>query len=365
MSIKNSAMNGDNSATAHPKLTNITRLFVVIVLALAAGVAIVGCGSDPTPTPIPTATPTPEPTATPTPTLPAESVGSLEDLFITDVTTGGEVMSRLSKAETDCIRAAIGEEVYSAVLNFPMTRLVRETGAGGGGSFLRCLTEDNVVLLGLVLIDANAGRVDPEARECSIAVARANPDLVRIRFALLRPELDTLDAEAVFLSAKESFDCLKPADQAELLVRLTRRLDQEDTFSGQDVIRLLSDREASCIRDGLGEEQYAEFLNATVTEAFAPSASLLECIAPESQTRLFATFSASRVEGLRTEAVSCMSGAVADSPNILAIGFGTLDVDQLEESELAQLGEDAAKLFECLNEDEILQVLTLPLVTES
>ena len=344
-------------------MMNILR-FTAIAFALAALTVIAGCGSDPTPTPKPTATSTPEPTATPTPAPPAEPTESLATLFIIDTTLGHEVMNRLSEGERQCIRGALGEEVYGAVLNLPMARLIRETGASGAGSFLGCLTEDNVILMGLVLIDAHAGRVNQDSRDCSIAVARANPDLIRIRYATLRPDLNTLDAEAVFQSAKESFECLEATDQAELLVRLTKRLDRDDTFTGQDVIDMLSDEEATCIREGLGEEQYAGFLSATVTEAFAPSASLLECVTPESQTQLFAAFSASRVEGLRPEAVSCMSGAVADSLNLLAIGFGTFDADQLEESELAELSNDAANLFVCLNEDEMLQVLTLPAVVE-
>lgn len=84
----------------------------------------------------------------------------------------------------------------------------------------------------------------------------------------------------------------------------------------------------------------------------------------ESKTALFAAFTASRVEGLREEAVVCMATLVADSPHILALGFGALDTDELEESELAQLGDEAAKLFDCLNSEEIYQVLTLPAVVE-
>lgn len=52
------------------------------------------------------------------------------------------------------------------------------------------------------------------------------------------------------------------------------------------------------------------------------------------------------------------------STESLAPGFGTLDVDRMEESELAQLGTEAARLFECLNEEELLKVLTLPAVVE-
>ena len=102
-----------------------------------------------------------------------------------------------------------------------------------------------------------------------------------------------------------------------------------------------------------------------MTQAFRPwafSALLLDCLSLESKTSLFAAFTSSRIEGLSDEAVSCMAGAVAGSPNILALGFGSLDVEAMDESELATLGDEAAKLFGCLDSDETIQVLTLPAV---
>ena len=352
----------------HTHISMNTRLFVAMALALISLVVIVGCGSDPEPTPTPTPTPTATPTATPTPeptpTPPPEPTASLADLFLTDTTLGGEVMSRLSKAETDCVRAALGEGVYAAVLGLPMTTLVRESGGGGAGSFLRCLTEDNLILMGEVLIDSHHGRTDIEARMCRVAAARANPDVTRIRFELLRSEMGVLDAESLLSSAREQFDCLNPLDQANLLVRLTTTLDEEDTFTGQDIVDMLSQGEVSCIREGIGDALFAGFLSSTVAGAFSSSASLLDCLTLESKTAIFAAFTASRVEGLREEAVLCMANIVADSPNILALGFGILDVDQVEESELALLGDEAATLFDCLNSEEVIQVLTLPAVVE-
>ena len=273
----------------HARISMKIRWLVTIVLALTTFVFIAACGSEPEPTPTPTPTPAatlaataaPTPAATPTPTPTPESAGSLEDLFLTDTTLGGEVMSRLSKAETDCVRAGIGEAVYAAVLNLPMTRLVRESGAGGAGSFLRCLTEDNLVLMGEVLIDSHHERTDTEARECRVAAARANPDVIRIRFELLRSEMGTLDAESLLSSAKEQFDCLNALDQANLLVRLTTTLDEEDTLTGQDIVEMLSEGEVSCIRGEIGDAQFGIFLNATVTGAFAPSVSLLDCLNSE------------------------------------------------------------------------------------
>ena len=360
------------------------RRFLAVTVALITLLVIVGCGSDPEPAPTtvttqapttsttvaPTSTtvttqaPTTSTTVAPEPAPLVEPAGSLEDLYITDDTTGRDVMARLSQTEQDCVREGIGDAWYSAFLDLTLTVLVRESAATGVSSFLGCLTEDNVLLMGLALIDANYGRIDPQARECRIAVARANPDMIRVRYAVLRSEMGTIDVEALFSSTKESFDCLSVADQVDVLVRLTTRLDQEDTFSGQDIVDMLDETEVSCLREEIGEELFAGFLEATVTDAFAPSASLLDCISPESQTALFSAFTASRVDGLSEEAVVCMASTVAESPNILAIGFGTLDVDQLNEDELAQLADDAAKPFDCLNEEELLRVLTLPAVVE-
>ena len=344
-------------------------LLITAIVALA--IAVVACGSDDeaeptavaTEAPAATPSPTEAPTAEPTPLV--ESAGSLEDLFLTDATTGSQLMAHISEAERDCLREAIGEELYGAMLDVPIRRLVAEVRSSGAGSFLGCLTDDNVVLMGLVLVDSHHGRTDPEARTCSIAVARENPEVIRIRFELLRPALEDTDTEALFNSSKELFDCLSLTEQVNVLVRLTTRLDQDDTFTGEDVVAMLPEEEVSCLRDRVGEELFEAFLGATVTEAFGPAAvSLLDCLALESKTALFAAFTASRVEGLREEAVVCMATLVADSPHILALGFGALETDQLEESELAQLGDEAAKLFDCLNSEEIYQVLTLPAVVE-
>ncbi len=273
-------------------------------------------------------------------------------------------MSRLSEDEQDCLRQAIGEVAYNAFLGIPVTRVIQESGTGGASSFLNCLTEDNLVLIGLVLIDANYGRSDPDARECRIPIARANPEIIHIRFALLREQMGPIDGEALLSAQKAAFDCLSPVDQADVLVQLTTRLDQRDSFTGREIIELLSTDEAACLREKVGEAQFDAFLNATATQAFGPAVALLDCLTLESKTALFTAFTASRVDGLRDEALVCVASIVAGSPDILALGFGTLDVDQMAESELAQLGAEAARLFECLNDEELLKVLTLPAVVE-
>ena len=289
-----------------------------------------------------------------------ESAGSLEDLFVTDATTGRDIMARLSQPERDCIRAAMGEPWYRALLDLSMARIIRETGDAGAASIMGCLTDDNVVLLGLVVIDAHYGRIDPEARACRIAVGRESPVVVHVMFGSILPPFEAVDTAALLASTKELFDCLAVADQASVLVGITAGLARQDTFTGAEIVEMLPEEEASCIRDGVGDELFEAFLSATVTAAFAPAAPLLDCLTLESKTALFAAFTASRVGGLREEAVTCIATVGADLPHVLALGFGTLDIDALEESDLAGLGNEALRLFDCLSPEEVYQVLTLP-----
>ena len=270
-------------------------------------------------------------------------------------------MARISQPERDCIRAAIGDQFYRAMLGFSMATIIRETGDSGAASIMGCLTDDNVVLMGLVVIDAHYGRTDPVVRECRIAVGRESPETIHIMFGSILPPFKAVDTDTLLASTKELFDCLDVTDQASVLVSITAGLAREDTFTGEDTVGMLPEEEASCIRGKVGDELFQAFLGATVTDAFAPAAApLLDCLTLESKTALFAEFTASRVGGLREEAVACLATVVEDRPHVLALGFGTLDIDELEESDLAQLGTEALRLFDCLNPEEVYQVLTLP-----
>ena len=310
------------------------------------------------------ATTTTSTTAAPTTTTPGplvESEGSLEDFFVTETTTGRQLMARISQSERDCIRAAIGDQSYRAILGLTMATVIQQTGDAGAASIMGCLTDDNVVLMGLVVIDAHYGRTDPEMRECRVAVGRESPEVVHVMFRSIQPPFEAVDTDALLASTKELFDCLDVADQAAALVSITERLAQEDAFTGEDIVGMLPEEEASCIRDKVGDELFELFLGATVTDAFAPAAGpLLDCLTLESQTGIFAAFTATRVGGLHEEAVGCIATVAADRPNVLALGFGTLDINELEESDLAELGNEALALFDCLNPEEVYRVLSLP-----
>ena len=83
---------------------------VVIAVALLLGL-MVACEAEPTPTPTPL--PTATPTATPTPEPTPEPAAPM--LLMSDI------MGMVSAEEQECVRAAVGEDVYNLMLQTPFT----------------------------------------------------------------------------------------------------------------------------------------------------------------------------------------------------------------------------------------------------
>ena len=133
-----------------------------------------------TSTPVPpTATPTavpPTPTSTPVPPMPTptpypQAEGSIDEFEITGATRVGDLMAYLSPAEIDCVREAIGAEIFDSIQQFPLGSV-----PGGVGNLpLQCLSPDNVIGLHIAFMSAEAGGISTESRICIRAVAQENP----------------------------------------------------------------------------------------------------------------------------------------------------------------------------------------------
>ena len=86
------------------QLVRLTALLVIAVTTLA----ILGaCEAEPTPTPTPLPTATPTATPTPEPAAPM--------LLMSDI------MDMLPAEEVECVKAAVGEDVYNLMLQTPFT----------------------------------------------------------------------------------------------------------------------------------------------------------------------------------------------------------------------------------------------------
>ena len=258
---------------------------VAAVLALICLPALAACGDAPRPEPTPhaavspTATPAPVPTATftpvpatPTPAPAAEPgpAGSMEDFAITASTTGRDLVDRLSGDEVACIRTTLGDLLFQVLVSTPL--LEAGTNTADAAPVFGCLTKDNVVHFAVAFIDAQAGGWTAQTRVCVVEVGGRYPEAVLVNLGVEAARDDTAAETQAYIL--ELYECLADGEKEDLLIRLQATLDRS-TSAGRDIIAILPEPEAACVRESLSEDRFAEILDATVHEAFA--AMLMPC----------------------------------------------------------------------------------------
>ena len=356
-------------------LSLLRTLGVVAVVSALAFLA--ACGGDPEPDPAatatqppatatPAATPEPSPTATPeppatpaqataTPTAAAEQpAASLEGFVIDATATGQDLIDRLSSDEVACIEAAVGDAIYGILLGTPLALSIANV--ADAAPLFACLTEDNVVLLGAAVIDAQAGGRTEETRQCILDLAREHPELVYVRLGLEWPGGTASHPEEVHLFFKDYYVCMTPAEQVDFAIRLWAGLSVANPVSGRDLVETLNEEEAACFRTFVGDERWDLFLGSQIAGAGrANRSALLEACFPGNATaRLFVHVSSARLGGLSESTHECLEGFVIGRPDFVGlIVGGAAEAEALDAEDFVAIARDAADFFRCLNPEEL------------
>ena len=300
------------------------RWVALVAAALALILLLVACGSDPeptattAPTPVPPrATPQPEPTPTPAPTAaqaltataaPAptattapsaptappvptattaapvsnQSMMTLEELVITEATTGGQLMSLLSEQEASCIQTSVGESMYQLIQVAPVVMMAAGDISQTAPLF-NCLAEENVVYLAVAFLDLQAGGWEEESRKCITEVGLAHPDSVYVRLGLhLSP--DPVDPSLTLDHNVQIYECLSLEEQKEFTIALWTALDRHSPATGADILGLFSESEIACVRESLSDEQLVAIAVAKPLQAVSMGTAAAHCFDPETKT---------------------------------------------------------------------------------
>ena len=336
---------------------------IAITIAVAIGAAC-GGNDEPEPTPAPppeTATPVPAtPTPTPTPEA-AEPRPSMRDFAIDASTTGQDLLDRLSEEENDCLRAAFGDSVYEILRGTPLLGLTSGGDDSSGATpFFRCLEEENVVLLGASFLTAAAGGYSDESRMCITDLVLRHPDFIYARLGLewtgeqLTPPEETPTVVIAF------FDCLTDAEKAVWLFRIFTAVDAASSLTGSDLIALLPESQATCVRETLSAEAYMAMEAATPLVATSIGFDAADCLTLESAAAFLVTSTEALLGPLSEESAACIGRFVADRPTYLpVIAHHVEDPSTLSPEEFVQTAEGGFELFECLNADELAAFTTL------
>ncbi len=304
-----------------------------------------------TPAPVPTATFTPVP-ATPTPAPAAGPAGSMEDFAITPSTTGKDLVDRLSEEEGACIRTTLGDLLFQVLISTPL--LQAGTNTADAAPVFGCLTTDNVVHFAVAFIDAQAGGWTADTRMCVVEVGGRYPEAVLVNLGVEAARDDTAAETQAYIL--ELYECLADGEREDFLIRLQATLDRS-TSAERDIIAVLPEPEAACVRESLSEDRFAALLDATVHEAFAAMDALSGCISDETYVQIFVAITESLTGGLGDGSRGCLEAFGRDHPDYVGlIRAGIYGTTAMTAAEFRGVVEDGLGMFECLSDGELRRI---------
>ena len=285
---------------------------------------------------------------------------SMHDFVLDASTTGKDLFGRLSEAENDCIKEVLGAAVYDFMLN---TRLM----AGGGdpaaaAPLFVCLAPENGALLGVAFLSATVGGHTDESRACMTDIALAHPGIIYARFGLEWTGEETYEEAETGSIIQGFYDCMTEDERAAALKNLYAAIDAASPLTGEDLVALLPESEAACVRDTLSEEDYEALLSATPLRAAGLGAGAAECLSLDSLTAFFVSAADAGIGGLSAESAACLDDFLQANPAYAPIFASYLSDDSSSASaaEFLEVGQGLDAL-ECLNElgriDEFMQAL--------
>ena len=272
-------------------------------------------------------------------------------------------MDRISEAETACVKEAFGGFIYEVYLNIPIMQQSgladSEQAEAMAASMFGCLTPFNAVYLGMAFADYQAGGFEPASRACIVEASSEHPDMVFdiLGISGIRGDSGTASESPPYLAAL--YSCLTDMEKIELLARNQQTSDSHTTIEDQ-VIPALSESEQACAREAYPGAEYAALLGSTVMEAFTPGSALSNCISEESYVPIFLAVTELQAGGLTGESRSCLTSFGASNPGYVAlVRAGAYEGSSLTEEQVGAFAQNGLSLFECLTDDELLNMQVL------
>ena len=277
----------------------------------------------------------------------------MRDFVLGPSTTGKDLFDRLSEQETACIQGVVGDAVYQAMLSFPL--LAGSGDPASSAPIFGCLAPENAVLVGVAFLDAASGGRSDESRACIADFALQHPEFIYARLGIALPEATTFHGADTRDVLVGFYGCMTESEAAVALTELYTSIDNLSPLTGEDLVALLSESEASCVRGTLSDAEYGAMVGATPLRAAGLGVNAAECLAPDSVVTFLLAATEAQIGNLSDASTACAADFIGSHPTYIATIASHIDGD-LSQSSSADFIEAAIggfDLFACLNEDEL------------
>jgi hypothetical protein len=281
----------------------------------------------------------------------------MADFVIDALTTGQDLIDQLSAEETACIKGEVGDAVYEFLLAAPLAAAGSDPAAAA--PLFACLTDDNVVLLGAAIIDVQAGGRTAETRQCIVELVLEHPEVVFVRLGLEWSGGTAGHGAEVHSYLRDYYGCLTDEEKVDYTVRLWAGLAAANPVTGRDFVGTLDEDEVTCLRRNIGDERWELFMDAQIagTGGDARSRLLGACFPGEAASRPFIHLTAARLGGLSDATHECLEIFTREHAHFVQVmSGGSAAAGALNTEEFVEVAADAAQLFACLNDEELIRL---------
>ncbi len=337
-----------------------------VALLLSVVMLAAACGSDPDPTatpvpptatPIPpTATPTsPPPTDTPEPVEQPDAMNSLEELVITPATTGGELIDALSEEETDCIKEAIGESFFGLMVSAPLMQATGNPEAAA--PIFGCISEENLVLLGVAFMEAQSGGWEASTRECITEIGREHPDAIYVRLGIAYQGDSDADAGVTNVYNLQIYNCMTSEEKRDQTLALWIGLDRNSQHAGAEIVSLLSEDELACVTEDLSGEEMAAVAAATPLVAITLAGRVSYCIEPDTNVEIFVKGIEWALADFSEDSLNCLRDFARELPEYMHLVQSGIDnMMSMDADEFVAITDAGVTQYGCMTAAELEQV---------
>lgn len=289
---------------------------------------------------------------------------SLATLALSATTIGKDLTDRLSKEESACVRAELGDASYRAFEAGPFVAELQRAYERPLierdllNTLFNCVSPSNVQVLGLSVMEAHAGGWTEHTRSCANGIVEDHAEIVYLWLGLDR-EFDAAIEEHVQTTHTfflDLWDCFTDMEKVEFTVHswsVSEGVNGADLMSG-----ILTGEELSCLNENLPEGSLDQISKVgSLAETFVipgVAAASQVCLGPDIYNRLFVGGFAKRTDGLSQESAACILQFTIDHSHYMALAQSrNLDISTLSIEELAETADDGRRLLECLTEEEL------------
>lgn len=323
-----------------------------------------------TPTPEPTSTPLPEPTATSTPVVEVAIEDDEEGLIVGDETLWGELFETLTEAEVSCVRFALDEEDFEAMLARHVVSKQRVTDRHEL-EIWGCLSQENAIDLYLNAFHEFIPEGD-RTEEALAEIDDCHRSLLQYVDFARYFESSVTDIDTYHWTVRRNLTLLWNSmvrcslhDQSDLTAYSTFpvyearpiNFEPDDIAVWRDAVSRITDEERDCIRSELGSEGYESLLDEPIFDGKTDTSdvAIWRCLGQESAVSVLDRTAAfdfvSQIEhyyrtddrfgkySVRDE-IDCMDRVLerVDIPRLIAAGLPDVGVDDYRHGLAAIVG---------------------------